>query len=551
MWRVYYPDDFSTHGPLNMSIRVPRVRQDTRFGLVWIRLGAPRKSYRPIMRQLQIKARISADILQVLIEDSPNLSIGEVIKQLMKGRQLYQPTMSSVHENDGYDDENGFISIAQRDLEQIIYADSLFFVERFKDFAREGNKEYSYVLHSPIYRSLLKFCRSFIEDLSDDDGSDDDYSDSDSDRDEFSYRKRRRQKGKRRASTKSATEFSEYIIQRDMDSIRKMIEEHRTNTPESDVRGSRRKKNGSNNGHNSTTPPTRSFRWSGKHTRVQDGRKYYDAVIMDKKVPAGFKLPSANRCCTIHVGDFVGLLPETFEEGDCYWIARVQSLFQMDGEMQMLVRWFFRPNDIDDYRHYDPNDVIDVYELFLDSTEECLIEQPVASIREKLHVLFLTHCDAFEPFRHRGDTMYCRLMYDSDKKSVYPLPTATYHSTIDYIRRYPELAQKELEVQIPCLELFAGCGGLALGFQQAGITPKWLVEIDASAVQTLKQHFKSSHVIHEDANALLTIMKLYRYVCCCAMLSSPFIERASPTCLRHCVQRGEKAFKATAPPAAC
>ncbi|WP_081431066.1 DNA (cytosine-5-)-methyltransferase [Moorena bouillonii] len=48
------------------------------------------------------------------------------------------------------------------------------------------------------------------------------------------------------------------------------------------------------------------------------------------------------------------------------------------------------------------------------------------------------------------------------------------------------------------IELFAGCGGMALGFENAGLTTKLLVEIDKDCVNTLKLNRPSWKIIPED-----------------------------------------------------
>jgi DNA (cytosine-5)-methyltransferase 1 len=48
------------------------------------------------------------------------------------------------------------------------------------------------------------------------------------------------------------------------------------------------------------------------------------------------------------------------------------------------------------------------------------------------------------------------------------------------------------------VELFAGCGGLALGFENAGLDCELLVEIDKTAVETLKKNKPSWKVIGDD-----------------------------------------------------
>jgi DNA (cytosine-5)-methyltransferase 1 len=48
------------------------------------------------------------------------------------------------------------------------------------------------------------------------------------------------------------------------------------------------------------------------------------------------------------------------------------------------------------------------------------------------------------------------------------------------------------------IELFSGCGGMALGFENAGLNTKLLVEIDKTCVATLKLNRPQWNVIHSD-----------------------------------------------------
>ena len=51
---------------------------------------------------------------------------------------------------------------------------------------------------------------------------------------------------------------------------------------------------------------------------------------------------------------------------------------------------------------------------------------------------------------------------------------------------------------INCLDLFAGCGGFALGLKEAGITTKAAIEIDRFAVETFRHNFPKVDVHHRD-----------------------------------------------------
>jgi len=59
---------------------------------------------------------------------------------------------------------------------------------------------------------------------------------------------------------------------------------------------------------------------------------------------------------------------------------------------------------------------------------------------------------------------------------------------------------KSHDIQV--IDLFSGAGGTALGFKNAGLKHKLLVEIDKDASQTLKNNFKSVDVLNEDVSKL-------------------------------------------------
>ena len=52
------------------------------------------------------------------------------------------------------------------------------------------------------------------------------------------------------------------------------------------------------------------------------------------------------------------------------------------------------------------------------------------------------------------------------------------------------------------IELFAGCGGLALGLEHSGLNTKLLVEIDGTAVRTLKTNRPDWNIINQDVKQL-------------------------------------------------
>lgn len=57
---------------------------------------------------------------------------------------------------------------------------------------------------------------------------------------------------------------------------------------------------------------------------------------------------------------------------------------------------------------------------------------------------------------------------------------------------------KSKKTQFNVIELFSGCGGMALGFENAGLKTKLLVEIDKNSVNTLKENRPHWKVEHQD-----------------------------------------------------
>ena len=57
------------------------------------------------------------------------------------------------------------------------------------------------------------------------------------------------------------------------------------------------------------------------------------------------------------------------------------------------------------------------------------------------------------------------------------------------------------------LDLFAGCGGLSLGFRQSGLADSlWAVELDEPAVQSFRRNHAGATVFQEDCNDFLRMV---------------------------------------------
>ena len=57
---------------------------------------------------------------------------------------------------------------------------------------------------------------------------------------------------------------------------------------------------------------------------------------------------------------------------------------------------------------------------------------------------------------------------------------------------------KSKKTDIKAIELFSGCGGLALGLKNAGVNAEMLVEIDKDSCDTLSLNFLNSNIICDD-----------------------------------------------------
>lgn len=57
---------------------------------------------------------------------------------------------------------------------------------------------------------------------------------------------------------------------------------------------------------------------------------------------------------------------------------------------------------------------------------------------------------------------------------------------------------KSKKTDFNTIELFSGCGGMALGFKNAGINSELLVEIDKDSCKTLDSNFKNTEIICDD-----------------------------------------------------
>lgn len=74
-------------------------------------------------------------------------------------------------------------------------------------------------------------------------------------------------------------------------------------------------------------------------------------------------------------------------------------------------------------------------------------------------------------------------------------------STINLSGSY-QILQSKNKSKFEVIELFAGCGGMALGFENAGLNTKLLVDINKNSCETLQKNRPNWNVINQDITQL-------------------------------------------------
>ena len=177
-------------------------------------------------------------------------------------------------------------------------------------------------------------------------------------------------------------------------------------------------------------------------------------------------------------GSFAHLLP-------LLTVARIESL---EGDC-IRARLMYRAQNI--FSSYDQITAADIREIFWTNTlvdisrrdvvSKCSVRMNDCSNLEKL--------GSFDFFLHRELNHKTMELEPIDKGS----PSCT-----------ESREQDEEQEKWKTLDLFSGCGGMALGFKQSGLTQtKWAIEKDAAAGQAFRLNFPESTVFVADANKIM------------------------------------------------
>ncbi|CAH2061426.1 unnamed protein product [Thlaspi arvense] len=185
------------------------------------------------------------------------------------------------------------------------------------------------------------------------------------------------------------------------------------------------------------------------------------------------------------------------------------------GSFEVKVRRFYRPEDISADKAYSS----DIQELYYSQDTDVLHPEAVkgkCEVRKKIDMPLRREYPISE------NIFFCEQIYDSSNGSLKQLPAnikAKFSTTKDeaVLRKrkgkgveneadsgivMPDEVPKEM--RLATLDIFAGCGGLSQGLEQAGVSDtKWAIEYEAPAGDAFKQNHTGSTVFVDNCNVIL------------------------------------------------
>ncbi|CDY25647.1 BnaA04g13390D [Brassica napus] len=185
------------------------------------------------------------------------------------------------------------------------------------------------------------------------------------------------------------------------------------------------------------------------------------------------------------------------------------------GSFEVNVRRFYRPEDVSERKAY-ASDIREVY-----YSEDTFVVQPEA-LKGKCEVRKKKDMPSCSEFPISENIFFCEQIYDPSKGSVKQLPLSTKpkYSTVkdDALLRKKKgkgvesetgsgiVKPDELpkEMRLATLDIFAGCGGLSQGLEQAGVSAtKWAIEYEGPAGEAFRKNHPETTVIVDNCNVTL------------------------------------------------
>ncbi|KAJ4902811.1 DNA (cytosine-5)-methyltransferase 1 [Raphanus sativus] len=179
---------------------------------------------------------------------------------------------------------------------------------------------------------------------------------------------------------------------------------------------------------------------------------------------------------------------------------------------EVNVRRFYRPEDVSEGKAY----ASDIRELYY--SEDTYELQPEA-LKGKCEVRKKNYIPSCREFPISENIFFCEQIYDSSKGSVKQLPlniNPKFSAIIkdDALLRKNKGKGVESEtssgIEVPehmrlaTLDIFAGCGGLSQGLEQAGVSAtKWAIEYEEPAAEAFRKNHPGTAVIVDNCNVIL------------------------------------------------
>ncbi|KAJ0233375.1 DNA (cytosine-5)-methyltransferase 1 [Hirschfeldia incana] len=181
---------------------------------------------------------------------------------------------------------------------------------------------------------------------------------------------------------------------------------------------------------------------------------------------------------------------------------------------EVKVRRFYRPEDVSDEKAY----ASDIQELYYSVDTEVLhpeVLEGKCEVREKIDM------PSRREYPISENIFFCEQIYDPSIGSVKQLPATIkpkyttlkddalrkkkgkgLESEADSVTVKPEEVPKE--TRLATLDIFAGCGGLSQGLEQAGVSAtKWAIEYENPAGQAFRKNHPEATVFVDNCNVIL------------------------------------------------
>ncbi|KAG2308102.1 hypothetical protein Bca4012_082856 [Brassica carinata] len=186
------------------------------------------------------------------------------------------------------------------------------------------------------------------------------------------------------------------------------------------------------------------------------------------------------------------------------------------GSFEVNVRRFYRPEDVSEGKAY----ASDIRELYY--SEDTYVLQPEA-LKGKCEVRKKNDMPSCRQYPISENIFFCEQIYDPSNGSVKQLPL-NIKPKFSTIKEDDALLRKKKgkgvesetgsgivkpdevpkEMRLATLDIFAGCGGLSHGLEQAGVSAtKWAIEYEEPAGKAFRKNHPEATVIVDNCNVIL------------------------------------------------